>query len=180
VKRRRCSRARRVCSISDGWSSAMLASPSSWPGSVGSGMKRSRAYAGKPGAEIDELLARDLGFDDPTSCRHVAAVSECHLRQAKAGVCGPQRAKRTRTRTAVSAAKPRLDLTEPDSAVVAAWRRLLPVMYLVAPYPRLRGASIGRRGAAISGGPQVAGAGVVDLRAGDHPRLQQAGSWLSR
>jgi hypothetical protein len=62
-------------------------------------------------AEIDELLAWDLGFDDPTRCRHVGAVFDCHLRQAKAGVGGPQRAKRTRTRTAVSAAQPRLDLT---------------------------------------------------------------------
>ena len=37
-------------------------------------------------------------------------------------------------------------------------------------------ASIGRRGVASSGGPRVVGAGVVDLRVGDHVRLEQAGA----
>src|SRR5215217_7122044 len=41
-------------------------------------------------AEIDELLPRDLGLDDPIRCGHVAAEFQCHLRQARAGEDGQQ------------------------------------------------------------------------------------------
>ena len=41
-------------------------------------------------AEIDELLPRDLGLDDPIRCGHVAAEFQCHLRQARAGEDGRQ------------------------------------------------------------------------------------------